>query len=104
MAINKLAANDDKTKILVMKHGASPEKLTFKIGEADVEESTSEKLLGVWVANNLNWSEHLEKLEDDLSYRLYTLRKLEQVIPKYLLKRVADGIFNSLIRYALGIF
>ena len=54
MAINKLAANDDKTKMLVMKHGTSTEKLTFKIGDAEIEESTSEKLMGVWVANNLN--------------------------------------------------
>ena len=104
MAINRLAANDDKTKILVMKHGNQDEELTFKIGDAEVKESTSEKLLGVWVANSLNWAEHIERLEDDLSYRLYTLRKLEQVIPKFLLKKVADGIFNSIIRYALGIF
>ena len=104
MAINRLAANDDKTKILVMKHGNQDEELTFKIGDAEVKESTSEKLLGVWVANSLNWAEHIEKLENDLSYRLYTLRKLEQVIPKFLLKKVADGIFNSIIRYALGIF
>ena len=32
------------------------------------------------------------------------MRKLEQVLPKSLLKKVADGIFNSLIRYGLGIF
>ena len=82
MAINRLAANDDKTKILVMKQGMQDDELTFKIGDAEVKESTSEKLLGVWVANSLNGAEHIEKLEDDLSFRLYTLRKLEQVIPK----------------------
>ena len=104
MAINRLAANDDKTKILVMKHGKEEKEFSFKIGDAQVTESTSEKLLGVWVSNSLNWGEHIEKLEDELSFRLYTLRKLEQVIPKSLLKRVADGIFNSVIRYGLGIF
>ena len=56
------------------------------------------------MSNNLNWSEHIEKLENELSYRLYTLRKLEQVIPRSQLKTVADGIFNSILRYALGIF
>ena len=104
MAVNKLSANDDKTKVLVIKHGRVNEKLTFKIGEAVIEESTDEKLLGVWVSNELNWSEHIEKLEDELSFRLYTLRKLEQSIPKPPLKKVADGIFNSHIRYGLGIF
>ena len=34
--------------------------LTFKIGEHEIEESTDEKLLGVWVSNELNWSEHIE--------------------------------------------
>ena len=101
MTINRLAANYDKTKFLVMEHGNQDDEFTFKIGDAEVKESTSEKL-GVWVANSLNWAEQIEKLEDELSYRLYTLRKLEQVIPKFLLKKVADGIFNSIIRYALG--
>ena len=104
MAINRLAANDDKTKILVMKHGRTENELTFKIGDAEVKESSNEKLLGVYVSNNLSWTDHIEKLEDDLSFRLYTLRKLEQILPKSLLKKVADGIFVSLIRYGLGIF
>ena len=42
MAINRLAANDDKTKILVMKHGNQDEELTFKIGDAEVKGSTSD--------------------------------------------------------------
>ena len=56
------------------------------------------------MSNNLQWSKHLEELEDDLSFRLYNIRKLEQSFPKSLLKRVADAIFNSAIRYGLGIF
>ena len=105
MSINKLSANDDKTKVIVMRHGnVDNEAISFKIGDASVDESTQEKLLGVWISNDLNWSSHLEKLEDELSFRLYTLRRLEQTIPRSLLKRVADGIFNSLVRYALAIF
>ena len=76
----------------------------FEFGNAEVKESTNEKLLGLWVSNELNWTKHIEELEDELSFRLYTLRKLEQSIPKTLLKTVADGIFNSLLRYGLGIF
>ena len=77
-----------------MTHGnVDNEAISFKIGDASVDESTQEKLLGVWISNDLNWSSHLEKLEDELSFRLYTLRRLEQTIPRSLLKRVADGIF-----------
>ena len=39
-----------------------------------------------------------------MRFRIYKLRKLEQSIPRSLLKKVADGIFNSLLRYGLGIF
>ena len=104
MAINKLSANDDKTKVLVMRHGNNKDELSFTFGESEVKESQEEKLLGIWVSNELNWVKHIEELEDDLRFRLYKLRRIEQSIPKALLKRVADGIFNSLIRYGLGIF
>ena len=53
MAINKLSCNDDKTNILVMKHGNVDQVLTFNIGESKIEESENEKLLGVWVSNDL---------------------------------------------------
>ena len=105
MAINKLSCNDDKTHIVVIKHGqGESEKLTFKIGDYTIEESTSEKLLGAWVNNDLNWSNHLKKLEDALQYRLYKLKRMEQVIPKSLLKQVANGIFCSVLRCELAIF
>ena len=57
-----------------------------------------------WVSNDLNWSKHIDELEDELRFRLYKLRKLEQSLPKSLLKKVADGICNSILRYGLGIF
>ena len=105
MAINKLAANDSKTHILVMRKGREEKKeLSFNIGDAEIKEKESEKLLGVWVQNDLKWSTHLRKLESKLLSSLYNLRKIEQIIPRYLLKRVADGLFISYIRYAIGLY
>ena len=105
MAINKLACNDDKTHILVIKHGQRDmDDLTFQIGQSVIKEKTSEKLLGAWITNDLSWSNHIKKLEDELTYRLYKLRRIEQILPKSLLKKVADGIFCSVLRYELGIF
>ena len=107
MAVNKLAANDEKTHILVTRgrmKSLYKEKISFKIGSATVTESESEKLLGIWVSNDLKWSHHLTKLESKLKSKLHTLRQVEQVVPRSLLKKVADGIFISVIRYKLGIF
>ena len=87
MATNKLKANDDKTHILVIAHGQrGTEELTFKIGEAEIKESSSEKLLGAWIKNDLSWTKHLKKLEDELHYRLFKIKRMEQVIPKSLLR------------------
>ena len=98
MAVNRLACNDDKTHILVIKHGQSEsEDITFQIGNYKIKESTSEKLLGAWIKKDLSWSAHLKKLEDELSYRLFKLRRIEQVFPKSQLKKIADGIFNSVL-------
>ena len=36
--------------------------------------------------------------------KLYSLRKLEQILPKSILKTVAEGLFSSILRYALGLF
>ena len=105
MAINKLACNEDKTHILVIRHGqGNQEEFSFKIGGAEIKESISEKLLGAWINNDLSWSKHLKKLEDELNYRLYKLRRIEQVLPRSLLKQVADAIFCSVLRYDLAIF
>ena len=87
-----------------MNHGQVDEKLKFQIGEAIVEEKNEEKLLGVWVSNDLKWSKHITKLENTLLTRLYKLRQIEQELPKCLLKSIAEGIFVSHIRYAIGLY
>ena len=60
--------------------------------------------MGAWIKNDLSWSTHIKKLEDQLNYRLYKLRRIEQGIPRSLLIKVADAIFCSIIRYELAIF
>ena len=103
--LNKLACNDDKTHILVIKHGkGEEEEMSFQIGDCLIKESTSEKLLGAWINNDLSWSTHIKKLEDELNYRMYKLRRIEQSLPKSLLIKVADAIFCSILRYELAIF
>ena len=105
MSVNRLSANDGKTNILVVQSGKSiEEKMSFQIGKAQIKEKEHEKLLGIWVSNNLKWSQQLSKLESQLNQRLFTLRRIEQVVPRSLLKNVADGIFMSKLRYGLAVF
>ena len=63
MAVNRLSANHDKTHILVVRCGKNePEKLTFQVGEKQIVERAHEKLLGMWVSNDLKWAHHLSVL------------------------------------------
>ena len=55
------------------------------------------------VSNNLKWTHHLSKLEGQLKHRLYKIRRIEQVMPRSLLKIVADGIFMSELQYGIAV-
>ena len=105
MAINRLSANDEKTHILVVPcNRKKREEMTFQMGNHQIKEKAHEKLLGIWVSNDLKWTQHLSVLQGQLINRLFTLRRIEQVVPRSLLKKVADGIFMSKLRYGLAIF
>ena len=104
MSINRLKANDDKTGILIIRKKKSDETLTLKIGNEEVEEKSEEKLLGFSVDNNLKWESHINKLARKLNFRLFTLRRLSEKLPKALLKRVCEAIFISHIRYGLPLY
>ena len=73
----------------------------MKIGNKVKEESEEEKLLGFTVSNNLKWENHISKLVRKLNFKLFTLRRIKEKLPKSFLKRVCDAIFISHIRYGL---
>ena len=70
----------------------------------EIKETTSEKLFGMKVENDLSWNEHLISLEKRLKSRLFHLTRLSEHIPRHLLKKVADGIFMSVLRYGLPLY
>jgi hypothetical protein len=79
MAVNKLVANADKTKFLLIRgkrHKKWP-KVKIKVGNSIVNESQSEKILGVTVNNKLKWDEHHKNITN-------TLREYNQPILKRL--------------------
>ena len=75
-----------------------------------VEESRSEKLLGVVVNNNLTWREHIHGDESNigltkqLSQRVGMLKQLSKKVDKKDLKVYADGIFYSRLNNCLPVF
>ena len=82
----------------------SDDTLVLTIGNEEIEESNEEKLLGFTINKNLKWESHINNLVRKLNFRLFTLRRLNDKLPKFLLKRVCDAIFISHIRYGLPLY
>ena len=95
MANNKLRSH---------KIGDSITKIKIKIGDQEIEESTSEKLLGLIVSNSLDWNEHIQDLKKQLGQRLSILRRISKVLPHHTIKSINDGIFNSKMVYGIAVW
>ena len=72
-----------------------------------VQESESERLLGLIVNNILTWEHHLYGNEENqglipkLSQRANIIKKLSFVMPREKLKILAEGIFFSSLNYCM---
>ena len=72
-----------------------------------VNESQSERLLGVIINNTMTWENHLfgndenKGLIPKLSQRANIIWKLSRIMPKERLNIIAEGIFFSLLNYCI---
>ena len=84
-------------------------KLATVVDQDIIEETTSEKLLGVVVNNKLTWKEHLygdnenEGLITQLKKRVGTLKRLAKYMSKKRLSMLSGGIFYSKLVYCLAV-
>jgi len=82
---NGMVLNTDKTKVLLITtpHKRArlnvPFSLTFK--NIPLKSSKSEKLLGVYVNENLKWDDHVNKIKKKISTNLWLLSRIKMFIP-----------------------
>ena len=88
---NYLKLNEDKCHFLAL-YNSSNEPITIKLGNASVQNSTQEKLLGIIIYNNLKLKHHVAELCQKASNKLYAL------------SRVAPYMFQRKIRYLMRAF
>ena len=114
---NRLKLNDDKTHLLLLtssqtrkarrKAGRSLD-VSIATPSATITPSSSEKLLGGWIHQDLKWSEHIldnqESLVRSLSTRLSALKMIGKVAPFKTRKMLADGIFISKLTYLISLW
>ena len=70
--------------------------------------TSSEKLLGGWIHQDLKWSEHIQDSEDSLvrslSTRLGALKRIGKISSFKTRKMFADGIFISKLSYLISLW
>ena len=108
MNANKMCLNADKTHLMVA--GTSqrvskidPEQINVCMDNTRLKQSEDhcEKVLGVFVQQNLKWSKHIEDLQCKLKIRLAGLSKIKYVIGLEKRKLVAKSIFESVLTYCM---
>ena len=75
-----------------------------KIGESVIENQQNAKLLGMRFEDSMSWQEHIQGkggVVNSLNQRMFIIRRLNNQLNKNAMKKVADSIFNSKIRYGL---
>ena len=107
-----------KTKLLVVgtkelrksKLAGINKKIEIEVDGHKVQESQSERLLGLIINNTMTWENHLfgnhenKGLIPKLSQRANYIWKLSKIMPKERLNIIAEGIFFSLLNYCIEVY
>ena len=112
---NRLCVAGEKSKLLVigtkqLKRQKCSQEMSITINGKLIHESSSEKLLGLVVNNELTWKSHLygdqnnEGLISKLSKRVGILKHLSKYMSRSRLKEFASAMFYSTLSYCLPVF
>ena len=106
MSSNYLVTNKDKTKFLSFVPSRNedycPREIT--IGGNNIIETSCEKVLGLYISNDLSWANHIQHTKASLRYKTCMLRRLARSMPEEHLRQLADGLILSKIRYGLSVY
>ena len=115
---NDISCSGEKTKLLMLGTRANRINKIVKqnihpcidvCGDC-IEETTSEKILGVVVNNTITWKDHLygdndnEGLIPGLSKRIGMLKKIKKFVPSYKFSQILAGMFSSKLMYGMNLW
>lgn len=69
-----------------------------------VEKDESEKLLGIFIQDNLKWSTQVIEMIKKLKKRLGSLIMIINIAPLKIRKMIYEGIFNSVLTYCMPVW
>ena len=101
-------ANPSKTNLLFINLKQPTNDLEdITVGKTKVTQVKHAKLLGMTLDDDLGWKTHIEGkggLIPSLNSRLYLIKRLKNHLNADRLKKVADGIWTSKLRYGLQLY
>ena len=106
---NKLNLNRSKTRYMILNHKTDSTNLV-KIGGDYLEriwkngKETSFKLEGIWVDEDLSWSDHIDKLCRKINSAIYGLNKSRRSLNVNSRKLLYNGLIHSHLVYGLPIW
>ena len=95
---NGLKLNISKTKYMIFTNKARQD-INVNISGVRVEQSTSERFLGVMIDSNLNWIRHINLLSTKISRNAGILYKLKGLVPDTTLKTIYNSFVQSHLNY-----
>ena len=90
--------------MLINNKEQSAEKIKIKVGDTEIEQESTTKLLGMNIQDNLGWKEHFTDkngLLSCLNKRLFAIRRVKNHIPSEKLPKLAHALWTSKLRYGL---
>ena len=85
MASNGLMANHKKTVFMLINHkDQNTEKIKIRVGNNEIKQESSTKLLGMNIQDDLGWKEHFtgkNGLFSCLNKRLFAIRRIKNYGP-----------------------
>ena len=98
---NKMIANPDKFKVIVLKKPSiNVEDIIVNVGNQEIKPSSSVKLLGLNIDNKLNFKKHIKEISSKAGAKLNAIKRLGLYLNKAERKLLIDAHVTSQLRYS----
>ena len=91
---NGMILNSSKTKVILVTTNQKRQRLNKEILDLKFNKISNDKILGVFVDNNLTWSDHVKHLSKKIASNIWLLSKIK----KFLAKDHRDQFYKSYIQ------
>ena len=101
----KLSINYSKTTYMLINSNSSQScNFKVKINDSEIKHTTCTKYLGVYIDQDLSWTEHIHNLEMKLSRSVAMFYRIRYYLSNNALRSVYYSLTYSHLQYAIGVW